>query len=84
MFCRHDGPAHMLRSAPHGCEQDLLGLRQAGASLLQTWADRVYEVDLAVGPTNALVVFSNFNPPTVTNGPDLSYPVCSQLIDLSP
>ena len=54
------------------------------ATFFKTSADLVGALDLAVGSTNALVVFEHTNPPLLPNGPDWSLGVWGQFIDLSP
>jgi hypothetical protein len=53
-------------------------------TFFMTAYDLVSEVDVAFGSTNGLVVFEDFNPPLIYNGPNFSTGIFGQFIEKTP
>ncbi len=66
---------------PGGVRVNTQGL--VGATTFFTNSTFVYDLDLAFGTNNGLMMFWRFNPPSTPNGPDYSDAVCAQFIDKS-
>jgi hypothetical protein len=49
-----------------------------------TWADLVYDTDVAFGSTNFLAVFANMHPASSNGAGDWYMQVCGQLVQKSP